>query len=30
VQNWVTQDYPAGKVTFEIQAHSDSGTDAVK
>ena len=30
VQNWVTQDYPAGKITFEIQAHSDSGVDAVK
>ena len=30
VQNWVTQDYPAGNVTFEIQAHSDSGVDAVK
>ena len=30
VQYWVTQDYPAGKVTFEIQAHSDSGVDAVK
>lgn len=30
VQNWVTQDYPAGNITFEIQAHSDSGIDAVK
>ena len=30
VQHWVTQDYPAGNITFEIQAHSDSGVDAVK
>lgn len=30
VQNWVTQDYPAGKIQFKIQAHSDSGVDTVK
>lgn len=30
VQNWVIQDYPSGKVTFEIQAHSESGVDAIK
>ena len=30
VQNWVTQDYPAGNVSFEIRARSDSGIDAIK
>lgn len=30
VQNWVTQDFPAGEIVFEIQAHSDSGVDAIK
>ena len=30
VQNWVIQDYPAGNITFEIRAYSETGTDAVK
>ena len=30
VQNWVIQDYPAGKTKFEIRAYSETGTDAVK
>ena len=29
-QNWVIQDYPAGKVKFRISAHSETGTNAVK
>ena len=30
IQNWVTQDYPAGKVTFRITAKSETGTNTVK
>ena len=29
-QNWVIQDYPAGKVKFRISAHSETGTDTIK
>ena len=30
VHNWIQQDYPAGEVTFEITAKSDSGKNATK
>ena len=29
-QNWVLQDYPAGKITLQISAKSETGTDTVK
>lgn len=29
-QNWVIQDYPAGKVKFRISAYSETGINAVK
>lgn len=29
-QNWIVQDYPAGKVKFRISAHSETETDAIK
>lgn len=30
IQNWVTQDYPAGKIQLRITAKSETGTDTVK
>ena len=30
VQNWITQDYPAGKIVFEIEAESDTQINAFK
>ena len=29
-QNWIVQDYPAGKVKFRISAHSETEIDAIK
>ena len=29
-QNWIIQDYPAGKVKFRISAHSETEIDAIK
>lgn len=29
-QNWIIQDYPAGKVKFRISAHSETERDAIK